>query len=118
MMAQVRSVCYGSHDGIPSWGSQLRRADILQIVQSLVLAQLEDGSIPIEEATSINDVPDWDSIAHVQIVVAVENAFVILFEPDEYMDFNTVGEMIDVISRKLACKAEQPGAPANLSLCT
>jgi acyl carrier protein len=82
----------------------VRRATILRHVQDIFRAQLESGSIDVTEATSIDDVPDWDSIFHVQIVVALEHKFDILLEPDEYIAFTTVAEMIDVIGMKLSSK--------------
>jgi acyl carrier protein len=82
----------------------MRRKRIFEEVQEIIRTHLEDDSIRITEATVADDVPDWDSVAHVRIVVAIENRFGILFDPLEYTDFADVGELVGLIQRKLALK--------------
>src|SRR5204863_9350919 len=84
-----------------SRGGKLNRAEILPQLQSIIRAQFDDETIKISDATVVDDVPDWDSVAHVQIMVAIESRFGILFEPEEYTEFADVGEMIDCIYEKL-----------------
>jgi acyl carrier protein len=80
----------------------LQRTELLWQIQSIIREQLDDASIEVTDTTVVDDVPDWDSIAHVQIMVAIEGRFGVRFEPDEYIDFANVGEMIDCICEKLA----------------
>ena len=53
-------------------------------------------------ATTNDGIDGWDSVAHVRIIVAIEARFAIRFEPDEYMDFQSVGELIDCLAKQLA----------------
>lgn len=78
-------------------------------MQSILCAQFDDPSIRIVDTTVAEDIPNWDSIMHVRVIVAVEAHFGILFEPDEYMDFANVGEMVDCVCEKLGRKAASPG---------
>jgi len=48
------------------------------------------------------DVPGWDSLGHVTMIVAIEDRFGIEFTPDEYVAFNSVGELVAIIERKLS----------------
>lgn len=80
----------------------MQRTEILRQVRSIIREQLDDESIEVTNATVVDDVPDWDSIAHVQIMVAIEGRFSVRFDPDQYLEFANVGEMIDCIWEKLA----------------
>lgn len=85
------------------------RPVILEAVRAIVRRELEDQAIDVNEQTIIDTMDGWDSVAHVRIVVAVEARFAVRFEPDEYMEFQSVGELIDCLSKKLARLS--PGQP-------
>ena len=88
----------------------MQRKDILAEVQSIIRAELGDSAIVISDCMVVDEVPDWDSVAHVRIIVATEQRFGIMLEPEEYMEFANVGELIDSISRKLKAQTT-PFAP-------
>ena len=80
----------------------MERRVILEDVRAIIRTELDDPSIDVAEDTVIDGIDGWDSVAHVRIIVAIEARFAIRFEPDEYMDFQSVGELIDCLSKKLA----------------
>lgn len=51
--------------------------------------------------TVAEDVVGWDSVAHVTLMVAVEEEFGLRFEPEEITGFSNVGELIAMIAQKL-----------------
>jgi acyl carrier protein len=51
--------------------------------------------------TVADDVVGWDSVAHVTLMVAVEEEFGLLFEPEEITGFSNVQELIAMIAQKL-----------------
>ena len=75
-----------------------------------VLAELNDvfkdvfdnDSISLTYETSASDVPDWDSLNHIELVVAVEKHFKIKFNFAELQKFQNVGQMCDNIVLKLS----------------
>jgi acyl carrier protein len=87
----------------------LDRRAILGDVRATIRRELEDQAIDVTEQTVIDTIDGWDSVAHVRIIVAIEARFSVRFDPDEYMEFQTVGEMIDCLSKKLARLS--PGQP-------
>jgi acyl carrier protein len=50
--------------------------------------------------TVADDVFGWDSMAHVTLIVSIEEEFGVRFEPDEITGFSNVGELIEMIARK------------------
>jgi acyl carrier protein len=55
--------------------------------------------------TTAHDVKEWDSLNHIEFVVAVEKHFKIRFNFAELQKFKNVGEMCDNIALKLDAAA-------------
>ena len=65
----------------------------------------DDDEIGISPETTANDVDGWDSLSHVNLIVAVEAGFGIRFGQKELLTFRNVGDMMNCIDRKLAEKS-------------
>ena len=57
----------------------------------------DDESIHVTETTTAEDIEDWDSLEHINLVVAIENHFGIKFNMNEVTTMKNVGEMVDII---------------------
>jgi len=79
----------------------MERNDILQKVNEVFIDNLDDESIVLTENTTANDIEEWDSLTHVQLVVAIEKKLKIRFNAKEIQSWKNVGEMIDSIGSKL-----------------
>ncbi|MCO5946692.1 acyl carrier protein [Mucilaginibacter flavidus] len=77
------------------------RNEILNTVNNVFIDVLDDDSLVLTEATTANDVEEWDSLNHIQLVVAIERQFKIRFASQEILSWQNVGEMIDSIAAKL-----------------
>lgn len=80
----------------------MERGAILAAVRDIIRSELDEPTVAVTESTVIDDIDGWDSVAHVRIIVAIEARFAVRFEPDEYMDFQSVADVIDALSKKLA----------------
>jgi acyl carrier protein len=76
------------------------KAEILQQINGIFIDVLDDDGVIISEATTANDVDGWDSLTHIQLVVAVEKHFKCRFTSKEIQNWNNVGEMIASIVGK------------------
>ena len=61
----------------------------------------DDDEIHVTAETTANDIEDWDSLEHINLVVAVESKFGIKFNMNEVVSFKNVGEMVDVIQKRI-----------------
>jgi acyl carrier protein len=79
----------------------MERNDILARVQAVFRDELELDELVLNEETTADDVEEWDSLSHIQLVVAIEKAFGIKFTSREILSWDNVGDLIDSIEKKL-----------------
>jgi acyl carrier protein len=77
------------------------RLEILAKLQEIFIDILDNEDIVLTENTTANDVEEWDSLSHIQIIVAIEKKFKIKFTSREILSWRNVGEMIGGIAIKL-----------------
>ncbi len=58
----------------------------------------DDEGIIVNENTTANDIEDWDSLEHINLIVATEQEFGMKFNMGEVTKMKNVGEMADIIS--------------------
>ena len=62
----------------------------------------DDEDISIQSETSSIDIDGWDSLAQIRLIVGIEQKFLISFSVDEITDLADVGEMSELILKKLS----------------
>ena len=61
----------------------------------------DDEALQLTPELTSDDVEGWDSLAHIRLVLMVENTFRIKFSAGEVGKLTNVGEFADLIDRKL-----------------
>jgi acyl carrier protein len=77
------------------------RSNILQIIRDNLAIVVDDPTLQISEATTSEDVEEWDSVNHMKLIIALENELHIRFEPDEITSLSDVKGLVDLIEQKL-----------------
>jgi acyl carrier protein len=62
----------------------------------------DDDAIVIRPEMTANDVEGWDSLSHVNLIVAVEEEFSIRFTQREVLAFRDIGDLYRCIQAKVA----------------
>jgi acyl carrier protein len=71
-------------------------------LKTVIRAQLRlDAAFPIDDETTAQRVPGWDSLSHVALLVAIEQEFGIRFRTLEALQMGNVGAMQALVDRKL-----------------
>jgi acyl carrier protein len=72
---------------------------IEQAVKDLVCSVLKLPPEQYSEDLAAGDVPAWDSLGHVNLLMAVEKHFGIALEVVDSIEIETAGDILDVVRR-------------------
>jgi acyl carrier protein len=61
-----------------------------------------DDALVVSEGMTAADVPSWDSLSNINMIIAVEKAFGVKFSIKAVRRLKNVGELLDLIKRKAA----------------
>jgi len=75
----------------------MKKQDILKKVNEIFIDVLDNEDIVLNETTNSNDIEEWDSLGHIQLIVAIEKAFGIKFKSEDIASWQNVGEMVNRI---------------------
>ncbi len=79
----------------------MERTEIYKKLNEIFIDVLDLDECKLTDATSANDIEEWDSLSHIQLIVAIEKAFKIKFSSLEIMKWANVGEMVSTMEEKL-----------------
>lgn len=80
----------------------MTRAEIHENVQDIFRDVFDEEELVINDETNVDDIEDWDSLAQVRLTVAIEKKFGIKFDFGELTTLHNVGEMLELIGKKIA----------------
>ena len=78
----------------------MERTEILAKVQEIFRDVLDNEDIVLTNETTADDIEEWDSLSHIQLIVNIEKAFKLKFTSKEILSWCNVGELIDSIASK------------------
>jgi acyl carrier protein len=82
--------------------------DILERLQAVLREVFGDDEMVVTDATTAEEIDGWDSLMHVNIIIAVEKRFGVKFAAAEIAALKSEGQNLgsfcQLLSRKLAVK--------------
>ncbi len=72
-----------------------------EILNGVFREVFEDDSIQITDMMTADDIDGWDSLSHVNLIVAVEMKFSVRFSQKELLTFKNVGDLVKSIENKI-----------------
>lgn len=74
--------------------------EIMERLTEVFREVFDDDSINICDSTTANDIEEWDSLEHINLIEAVEKEFSMRFQMREVSGMKNVGEMTDIIAAR------------------
>ena len=75
--------------------------DIREKLTNLFKEVFDEETLVLSDDMTADDVDAWDSLSHINLMIAIELAFDIEFKQSEIQNFANVGELILGIEQKL-----------------
>lgn len=76
--------------------------EIMKEVNKIFVDVLEIDDIVLSRETSAKDIAEWDSLNHIQLIVAIEKHFKVRFTTADIQRWRGIGDMCDSIEKYLA----------------
>lgn len=78
----------------------MNEKDIYKRLTEVFRDVFDDDSITLTPQTTADDIDEWDSIEHINLIGAVEDEFGLRFKMGEVSGMKNVGEMVSIISAR------------------
>ena len=75
--------------------------DILQKLEVIFRDVFDDEDIVLTNETTASDIEDWDSLAQINLLVAIKKEFKINFDLEEVSKYKNVEDMVKAIEKKV-----------------
>jgi acyl carrier protein len=75
----------------------MTREEVYERLNKVFREVFDDDSIKLNDETTADDIEDWDSFEHINLVVAVEEEFSFKIPMGKTVTMKNVGEMVDLI---------------------
>ena len=79
----------------------MNKKDFFNKVQDVFIDVFDDENLEINHSTNSEDIEEWDSLNHIQLVLSIEKSFSVRFKTGEIQSLKDVGEMIDLLEEKI-----------------
>lgn len=72
----------------------------IDLIKELFANVLGRSVADIQEEDTIETIPEWDSITHMQLITEIEAKFDLFFEGDEIAEMTSVKNIVELIEKK------------------
>jgi acyl carrier protein len=79
--------------------------EIKELLTNLFREVFNDDSLVLRPDLTASDVEHWDSLSHIELIVAVERQFKVRFTTAEVTSLKNVGELASLIQKKRASRS-------------
>ncbi len=82
----------------------METAEILEALNRLFDRVLGGRAYQLTEQAAAADIPEWDSLNHIQVITAIESHFGVEFSNQEIMRFRNLGNICATVKAKLGAR--------------
>lgn len=77
----------------------MTREEIFERLTDVFHEVFDDDTIELTDETTADDIEDWDSFEHINLIVAVQDEFNFKIPMGKVVTMKNVGEMVDIIAQ-------------------
>jgi len=77
----------------------MTREEIFTQLTEIFQDVFDDDEIVLTDATTADDIEDWDSLEQINLLVAIEKQFKIKFQLADVSSLENVGAMVDLVAK-------------------
>ena len=78
----------------------MERKEVFEKLNEIFRDVLDNEEIELNDNTCADDIEEWTSLTHIQLIVEIEKTLKLRFTSEEILEWNNVGEMVDYILAK------------------
>lgn len=78
----------------------MNQQDLNNILKNTVSGVLGISAEEITDATGSEVTPQWDSVTQLNIIIAIEEAFGVAFEPEQMLEMNSLLRIRNALQEK------------------
>lgn len=75
----------------------MTREEVFERLNEVFREVFDDEDITVTDETTADDIEDWDSFEHINLIVAIEEEFSFKIQMGKTVTMKNVGEMVDII---------------------
>lgn len=79
----------------------MEKSEVFERLNNVFRDVFDDDTIVVTEETTSSDIEDWDSLEHINLIVAVEQEFGMKFNMNEVTTMKNVGDMVNIIISRI-----------------
>lgn len=80
---------------------KMTREEVFEKLNEIFREYFDDEDIILTEETTADDIEDWDSLEHINLIVSIEDFFQMKFTMGEVTTMKNVGAMVDIIIERI-----------------
>ncbi len=73
-------------------------------LKQVILTVLELSDFDLQDHTTANMVPKWDSLSHLNVITAIEAEYAVKFRATEILKLKTIGDLQKLVDAKTAAR--------------
>ena len=76
--------------------------NLLNELQVVFRDIFDDDEIILHEKMTAEDIEDWDSLMHINLIIAIEKRFNVKFTIKDVMGLQNVGQFLEMLAGKIS----------------
>ena len=74
---------------------------IFKELEKILRIILDNNKIKLDKKTTSKNIKEWDSLAHINIILSIEKRFNFRFSPKEIYNFQNIDDLVNKISQNI-----------------